>query len=65
MSNFKNNITEEQVAAYLEGKGTLDDITFLNCMACDVDLLDTMDTICEMDDIEEINELSSFGESII
>lgn len=65
MSNFKNNITEEQVAAYLEGKGTLDDITFLNCMACDADLLNTIDTLCEMDDIEEINELSAFDEGVL
>lgn len=63
MNNFKYDLSDEQVAAFLEGKGTVDDITFLNCLANDIELLETIDSIQEMDDLpNELNELSSFDE---
>lgn len=63
MRNFKYDLSDEQVAAFLEGKGMIDDITFLNCLANDIELLKTIGSIQEMDDFpDEINELSSFDE---
>ena len=63
MNNFKYDLTEEQLAAYLEGKGTIDDIAFLNCLANDMELMETIDSIQEMEDLpDEINEFSSFDE---
>lgn len=65
MSDFKNNISEEQIAAYLEGKNTMDDLSLLNAMANDIDLMETIDIVQECDDmIDEINELSGFEEKI-
>lgn len=65
MSNFKNNISEEQIAAYLEGKNTMDDLSLLNAMANDIDLIEVIDIVQECDDmIDEINELSGFEEKI-
>jgi len=65
MSDFKNNISEEQIAAYLEGKNTMDDLSLLNAMANDIDLIEVIDIVQECDDmIDEINELSGFEEKI-
>lgn len=63
MNNFKYDLSDEQVSAFLEGKGTIDDITFLNYLANDIELLETIDSIQEMDDLpNELNELLSFDE---
>ena len=65
MSDFKNNISEEQIAAYLEGKNAMDDLSLLNAMANDIDLIEVIDIVQECDDtIDEINELSGFEEKI-
>ena len=65
MSNFKNNISEEKIAAYLEGKQSLDDLTVLNAMANDIDLFEVMDIIQECDDmVDDVNELPYFEEQI-
>lgn len=65
MSSFKNNITEEQIATYLEGKQSLDDLIILNAMANDIDLIEVMDIIHECDEmIDDVNELPDFKEQI-
>lgn len=65
MSDFKNNISEEQIAAYLEGKNTMDDLSLLNAMANDIDLIEVIDIVQECDDtIDDIDELSGFEEKI-
>ncbi len=65
MNEFKNNISEEQIAAYLEGKNTMDDLSLLNAMANDIDLIEVIDIVQECDDtIDDIDELSGFEEKI-
>ena len=65
MNDFMNNISEEQIAAYLEGKNTMDDLSLLNAMVNDIDLIEVIDIVQECDDmIDEINELSGFEEKI-
>ena len=63
MSEFKH-LTAEQVAAYLEGKGNISDLDFLNEMLQDHaldavvdiynDLNDASDDIDEMHDLDDI-----------
>ncbi|MBO7489484.1 MAG: hypothetical protein J6T88_04315 [Bacteroidales bacterium] len=65
MNEFKYDISEEAVAAYLEGKGGIDDITFLNSLINDEEMKGTMDIIQEIDDMDEINEFPSFEEGIL
>ena len=65
MNDFMNNISEEQIAAYLEEKNTMDDLYLLNAMANDIELIETIDIVQECDDtIDDIDELSGFEEKI-
>ena len=62
MDNFKH-LTEEQVAAYLDGKSNLNEVDMLNILVDDADLLETLDIISEIDDmVDNINEIDDFSE---
>lgn len=62
MDNFKY-LTEEQIAAFLDGKSDIKELDMLNMIVNDSDLLDTLDVISEIDDsVDNINEVNDFGE---
>ena len=62
MDNFKR-LTEEQVAAFLDGKSDINELDMLNILVNDADLLDTLDIITEIDDsVDNINEVDDFSE---
>lgn len=62
MDNFKR-LTEEQVAAFLDGKSDIKELDMLNILVNDADLLDTLDIITEIDDsVDNINEVDDFNE---
>lgn len=60
MADFKH-LTAEQVAAYLEGKGNISDLDFLNEMVQDsaldavVDIYNDLND--ELDDIDEMHDI--------
>lgn len=63
MADFKH-LTAEQVAAYLEGKGNVSDLDFLNELRQDptldavVDIFN--DLYDDLDDIDEIHDIEDF-----
>ena len=62
MDNFKR-LTEEQVATFLDGNYSINELDMLNILVNDSDLLDTLDIISEMDDmVDNINEVDDFSE---
>jgi len=62
MDNFKR-LTEEQVAAFLDGKSDINELDMLNILVNDADLLDTLDIITEIvDSVDNINEVDDFSE---
>lgn len=66
MKDFTCDISEEQLAAYLEGKDSFEDIDFLNYVVNDIGFAETIDTILEIDDtIDEITECLDYNENIV
>ena len=54
MDGFKK-YTEEQIAAYLEGKGGIDDIDFVNALIQDDELSEVIDIIEQIDIIDQVD----------
>lgn len=61
MDEFKH-LTEEQVAAYLEGKGNISDLDFLNEMIQDPTLAAVVDIYNDLVDLEDMNELEDIDD---
>lgn len=64
MDEFKH-LTEEQVAAYLEGKGNISDLDFLNEMVQDPVLdavVDIYNDLVDLDDMKEMDDLDDTNE---
>lgn len=62
MDNFKR-LSEEQVAAFLDGKSDINELDMLNILVNDSDLMDTLDIISEIDDsVDDIKEMDDFSE---
>ena len=63
MEDFKH-LTNEQVAAYLEGKGNISDLEFLNEMIADPVLDAVLDIVNDISDIDELDELHDLLDDI-
>lgn len=63
MEDFKH-LTDEQVAAYLEGKGNISDLEFLNEMIADPVLDAVLDIVNDISDIDEFDELHDLSDDI-
>lgn len=61
MADFLH-FTDEQVAAYLEGKGNISDLEFLNEMSADPLLDAVVDIVDSINDLEDISEISDTDE---
>lgn len=64
MGDFKY-ITEEQLAAYLEGKSKISDMDMLNYMVQDVDMVNTMDQLDTINLLDHVDEPDSIELSIV
>lgn len=58
MDGFKK-YTEEQIASYLEGKGAIDDMEFLNALVQDNELYDVVDTLEQMDLLDNFDNVDN------
>ena len=63
MDDFKH-LTDEQVAAYLEGKGGISDIDFLNEMIQDPVLDAVVDIYNDLVDLEDMREMEDLDDTM-
>lgn len=62
MDDFKH-LTDEQVAAYLEGKGGISDLDFLNEMIQDPVLDAVVDIYNDLADLEDLREMEEMDDT--
>lgn len=56
-----NTFSEEQIAAYLDGKGGINDMDFLNAVVQDDALFEELETIEQIDDLDSIEDIDELN----